>query len=103
MPTQGFAVLTLIALLPAIASAGEDTSAGRDLAERLCSRCHSIGHTGKSPDPKAPAFRTLKELYPVEDLEESLAEGLSTGHPDMPEVQLPPDVIASFIAYLKTL
>jgi hypothetical protein len=32
----------------------------------------------------APPFRTLHERYPVENLEEPLAEGIISGHPSMP-------------------
>ena len=41
--------------------------------------------------------------YPVENLEEALAEGIVTGHPTMPEFRLDPDQIENLIAYLKTL
>jgi hypothetical protein len=51
----------------------------------------------------APPFRSLHERYPVENLQESLAEGIITGHPSMPEFRLDPDQITDVIAYLKTL
>ena len=51
----------------------------------------------------APPFRSLHERYPVENLQESLAEGIVTGHPSMPEFRLDPDQITDVIAYLKTL
>jgi cytochrome c len=55
-----------------------------------CSGCHAIGAAGPSPLPIAPQFRTLHERYPVESLEESLAEGIVTGHPTMPQFKLDP-------------
>jgi cytochrome c len=54
---------------------------GRAFAQANCARCHAIGPSGESPLPKAPPFRTLHERYPVEDLMESFAEGIRTGHP----------------------
>jgi cytochrome c len=51
----------------------------------------------------APPFRTLHERYPVETLQESLAEGIVTGHPTMPEFQLDPGQVGDVIAYLKSL
>ncbi len=51
----------------------------------------------------APPFRSLHRLYPVESLEEALAEGISTGHPTMPEFRLDPGQIGDVIAYLKSL
>jgi mono/diheme cytochrome c family protein len=58
---------------------------------------------GESPLPIAPPFRTLHTRYPVEELAESLAEGITTGHPSMPEFRLDPAQINDVIAYLKTL
>ncbi len=68
-----------------------------------CAGCHAIGRYGNSPLPIAPPFRTLHERYPVEDLEESLAEGIVTGHPSMPQFKLDPDQVHNVIAYLKSL
>jgi cytochrome c len=45
----------------------------------------------------------LHQRYPVDDLAESLAEGISTGHPTMPEWRFDPGQIGDLIAYLKTL
>jgi len=68
-----------------------------------CSRCHAIGKIGESPLTIAPPFRTLHERYPIEDLEEPLAEGIITGHPTMPEFRFDPGQVGDIIAYLKTL
>ena len=68
-----------------------------------CSRCHSIDKVSQSPLKVAPPFRTLHERYPVESLQESLAEGIVTGHPSMPEFRLDPGQVADVIAYLKSL
>ena len=76
---------------------------GRQFAEANCSHCHAVGRFGDSPLAIAPPFRSLALRYPVEDLEEALAEGGVTGHPTMPEFQLDAAQIADFIAYLKTL
>ena len=76
---------------------------GRAFAQANCARGHAIDRSGGSPLPKAPPFRTLHERYPVEDLEESLAEGIRTGHPAMPEFALDKDQIHDLISYLKSL
>lgn len=80
-----------------------DLQLGRQLAEDSCGRCHAVAQSGESPLAGAPAFRDLSKLYPVESLEEALAEGIITGHPDMPEFILQPDEIDAFIGYLKTI
>jgi mono/diheme cytochrome c family protein len=76
---------------------------GRQIAERLCVRCHAIAQEGESPHPDAPPFRTLHDRWPVEQLEEALAEGILVGHPDMPEFVLEPADISRLLAYLATL
>lgn len=86
-----------------LVAAPPDPIAGRDLAQSLCGGCHATGETGRSPNPESPPFRDLHKRYPVEDLAESLAEGIVTGHPDMPEFQLTPKAIDDFIAYLQGL
>ena len=77
---------------------------GRAFVEQNCSRCHAIGPSGESPNPKAPPFRSLHERYPIENLTEALAEGIRTGHPEMPQFDaLDTEQIDDLIAYLKSL
>ncbi len=76
---------------------------GRAFVETNCSKCHAIGRHDESAVALAPSFRTLHENYPVENLEEALAEGIVTGHPAMPEFQLDGAQISDLVTYLKTL
>lgn len=76
---------------------------GRLIAQEACATCHAIGRDDASPNAAAPAFRDLGQRYPVEDLAESLAEGIVTGHADMPEVALEAQDVSFFIAYLKSI
>ncbi len=68
-----------------------------------CAQCHSIDKVSESPLRVAVPLRELHRKYPVENLAESLAEGISTGHPSMPEYQLDPGQVGDVIAFLKTL
>jgi len=96
--------VALLALIPASAQAASpDVQRGVQFARLHCARCHSIDKVSPSPLPAAPAFRLLHQRYPVETLEETLAEGIVTGHPSMPEFRLEPDQIRDFIAFLKSL
>jgi hypothetical protein len=56
-----------------------------------------------SPLRIAPPFRTLHQRYPIEQLGEAFAEGISTGHPTMPEFRLQPDQINDLLSFMKTL
>jgi mono/diheme cytochrome c family protein len=76
---------------------------GTTYAQANCARCHSIDKVSPSSFPLAPPFRNLHLRYPVEDLAESLAEGIVTGHPNMPEFRLDPGQISDFIDFLKSL
>ena len=100
-------VVIILTLAPSRASGDEVLSPtaqrGLVIVRTNCSRCHAIGKAGDSPLPIAPPFRTLHQRYPVEDLEEPLAEGIVTGHPTMPEFRFDPGQVGDIIAYLKTL
>ena len=76
---------------------------GQAIAEELCARCHAIGREGDSPLASAPAFRELGERYPIANLEEALAEGIVTAHPDMPEFAFEPDDVTALIIYLESI
>ncbi|MBZ8134663.1 cytochrome c [Afifella sp. IM 167] len=89
-------------LLPSLA-AGQDLVHGRRLAEENCARCHAVGAEGVSPMPPAPAFRELSRRYPVDTLWEALAEGIVTGHPEMPEFHWPLGDIDDILAYISSI
>jgi len=76
---------------------------GKALVEANCARCHAIGATDIGSHPDAPAFRTLSQRYPIDALSEALAEGISTGHPDMPEFVASPQQIDAILAYIGSL
>ena len=87
---------------PAAAPAGAYAE-GHAIAARHCAQCHAIGPAGRSRHPEAIPFRRLSELYPIEGLEESLVEGLMTGHSDMPEFTLTPEGANALVAYLQSI
>ena len=76
---------------------------GKKLAQDNCAKCHSIKKTGASPNAEAPPFRTFSQKWPIESLEESLAEGIVTGHAAMPEVVFTPEEIGEFLEFLDSL
>jgi len=76
---------------------------GKTFALNNCARCHSIDKVTQSPLKIAPPFRNLHLRYPIDTIAEALAEGISTGHPTMPQFQLDPDQINDLLSYMKTL
>ena len=98
------ALLLAVAMHPAGAAPDqEQLKRGEELLQRDCARCHAVGRTGASPRQEAPAFRTLGKRYPIESLEESLAEGIMSGHPDMPEFSFDAEDVGAIIVYLKSI
>jgi mono/diheme cytochrome c family protein len=97
-------MITMSVVAPVLAQEAT-TPAGRGelLLTRNCARCHAVGRTGASPHPAAPPFRTLSRKYKIEGLAEALAEGLSTGHPDMPEFVFAPEDVGAIIDYLQSI
>lgn len=76
---------------------------GETIVQMYCSQCHAVGKTGSSPLSVAPPLRDLHKRYAVEHLEEAFAEGIYTGHSEMPRFEFEPDQIDDLIAYLKSL
>jgi mono/diheme cytochrome c family protein len=101
------AAIAASVLLPLTASAEDVLSPpaqrGFVFVRTHCAKCHAIDRVSQSPLPVAPPFRKLHERYPVEQLQESLVEGIITGHPSMPEFQLDPGQANDVITYLKSL
>lgn len=92
----------LMLTTPALAASPAEQR-GKTFALTNCARCHSIDRVTQSPLKVAPPFRILHKRYPIETLAEALAEGITTGHPSMPEFQLDPDQINDLLSFLKTL
>jgi cytochrome c len=76
---------------------------GEAIAEANCSSCHAVGASGESPAPEAPPFRRLSQHYRVADLEEALGEGISVGHPAMPQFSFAPEDVEALILYLQSI
>ena len=76
---------------------------GHEILRINCARCHAIDMTGDSPLAKAPPFREVIKRYDPSNLEEALAEGIVTGHSEMPVFTFEPDQIGAIVSYLSSL
>ncbi len=105
------AVMTILAMTacstpqPPAEAAAENTAydRGQALVEANCSGCHARFPGEASRNPASPSFATLFRNYPPEYLQEAFAEGVFTGHNDMPAFTFTPGQIDDLIVYLKTL
>jgi len=95
-------LVSLLAIAPALAASPSEQR-GRAYALSHCSRCHAIDRVKGRALKIAPPFRTLHLRYPIETLGEALAEGIYTGHAEMPAFELNPEQIHDLLSYLKTL
>lgn len=86
-------------------SHGQDASRAVRRGERLvsahCVMCHAT--RGGSSHREAPELAIVLQRYPVESLQESLTEGLTSGHPDMPVFRFSDGDAAAILAYLRSI
>jgi mono/diheme cytochrome c family protein len=101
-PIVVLAIVASLDMTP-VPVAAQDIERGKKLAEDNCARCHAVGLSGTSPRELAPAFRDITRRYPVDTLWEALAEGIVTGHPDMPEFLWPPRDIDDILGYITSI
>lgn len=85
-----------------------DVTRGQAIAEQTCLRCHTKFAGDPLPNPdvtSAPPLASFGQRWPLENLEEALAEGISVSHDDMtmPEFTLTPQSIADLLVYLGEL
>jgi cytochrome c len=97
-----FLVYTCLAT-QAMANGTGNVARGFTLVKQNCGVCHAIGRDDESSHPDAPPFRFVFRTYAASNLQEALAEGLVTGHPDMPEFIFPAQDVQAIVDYLSTL
>ena len=80
-----------------------DAGAGRVLAERLCVSCHAIGGGAASGPIRVdvPGFTSIANR-PGQTVE-AIAGKIVVPHPEMPQIQLTRNEIASLAAYIMSL
>lgn len=89
--------------LAASAAHAQSLQRGELLVRRHCGGCHAVGKTGASTEPAAPPFRELYRRYEPDTLAEALAEGVLTGHPQMPEFRFKAGDVKAITAYLSSI
>ncbi|UFS87732.1 c-type cytochrome [Bradyrhizobium daqingense] len=82
----------------------EEQQRGKELLQRMCARCHSVGRTGASPNRQAPPFRSFSEtkLYDSDFLER-LQEGYSSIHPSMPTFRFNREDAIAALNFMKSI
>ena len=104
---QSLLVLSTIGLLwstLAYAARYEEQRQGKEMLQKLCARCHSVGRTGASPNKLAPPFRSFSEakLYDS-DFMQRLQDGLTSIHPFMPTFRFNRENAEEALNYMKSI
>jgi len=76
---------------------------GRALVGEFCARCHAVAKFGKSPDRNAVPFRTLGRNFDLDRFPRLLERGISSTHPDMPDIKFSEDDAHDAAAYLRSI
>lgn len=95
--------LSLTDSVNAAGKSDRSIASGKALADKLCGRCHATGKNDESRFKTAPPFRTFASKWPLESLEEALAEGITVGHHAMPQFEFQPREITDLLNYIATL
>lgn len=103
--TRSLLVLTICLFSSTMAQArAEEQRHGKEMLQKLCTGCHSIGRTGNSPNRLAPPFRTFSEtkLYDSDFLQR-LQDGYSSIHPSMPTFRFSREDAEEVVSYMKSI
>ena len=76
---------------------------GRRLVIENYASCHAVTLTDESRHPDAPPFRLISKRLPIEALEEAFAEGIESGHPDMPVFETDIIQLQDIISYIASI
>jgi tetratricopeptide (TPR) repeat protein len=97
------ALRRLGALEPVATDTDRRVRQGRQLAEKNCSRCHSVSARGASPNKEAPAFRNLSQRHPLYWLRQPSTRGIQATHERMPKFNVSAAQIDTIVAYINSL
>jgi mono/diheme cytochrome c family protein len=98
-------VASFAMLLPATAAKAQDdrVERGRALVKEFCADCHAIGAHDESPDKTALPLRDISNSFDLDTFPQVLIRGISSDHPDMPQVKFSPRDARDVRDYLRTL
>ena len=97
---RSMALIGTLALL-ALPAAGQDLSAGRNMAIRWCMACHVVEPNQSMATDNAPSFRAIAARPGITAA--ALDRYLSTGHTLMPDFLLSSQERDALVAYILSL
>jgi mono/diheme cytochrome c family protein len=103
---QVLPIIACMALLYASSAAAQafgDAEAGYVVASEQCALCHAIAPEESSvlPVPDAPSFADVADTPGMTAM--ALFAWMTTSHPTMPDIVLPPEELRNVVAYILSL
>ncbi len=83
---------------PAVAG---DPAAGKEIATRICSKCHAVGPEGASPNPAALPFRALAANSVIND--STFRQLWRAPHSAMTDIKLDDRQLDDLVSYVLSL
>lgn len=84
---------------PAMAKIGLE--AASRFVDENCASCHVTAPGQPQKHAEAPDFQAIARRYPPDALAEAFAEGVVTGHADMPKFELSTEEIEKLLLFLR--
>ena len=98
-------LLTILALLsptsPALAVELGNAAAGLEYAQKFCADCHTVEEGTVMLFTDVPSFQEVADTKGMSA--RALVVWLTTSHPNMPDIIIPPDDIDNVVAYIMSL
>ena len=91
----------LVTGAPAIAVELGNAAAGLKYAQKACSDCHAVERDTEMLFSQAPSFQEVADTEGMTP--RALVVWMSTSHPNMPDLIIPPDDMDNVIAYIMSL
>jgi mono/diheme cytochrome c family protein len=96
------AVTLLAPGLPAAAVELGNVAAGLEYAQKVCSECHAVDKDDTAMViPEVPSFQEVADTTGMTP--RALVVWLTTSHPNMPDLIIPPDDMDNVVAYIMSL
>jgi mono/diheme cytochrome c family protein len=98
-------LLRILALLsptsPALAVELGNAAAGLEYAQKVCADCHAVEEDTVRHFTDVPSFQEVADTDGM--TARALVVWLTTSHPNMPDIIVPPDDMDNVVAYIMSL
>ncbi len=94
-------LVSLFPGMPAVAVELGNATAGLEYAQKVCAECHAVDNDTVMLFSQVPSFQEVADTEGMTP--RALVVWLSTSHPNMPDLIIPPDDMDNVVAYIMSL